>query len=300
LAGNAMRFALQQPSQAVFKHLGETAPLRSPSVRRGQVREGFNVWFTPFGQAEHAASDAATIDGYDSSRYGFHLGSDVEIYNRAVAGVLFGYTNPNMKNDLGKISANDYTAGLYLRTPTVWEVIANVMVGFGSQDYQYKSTSGSARFRGSSLFASAELSKSLTLPGCRLTPFAAFDFQSAAMDGFVVPNPNIAVMIDPEDVSQTMFRVGLSGNFWKIRTRAQYMYQIAGGDSVSSRTALAVGDFTPVTHIRSIQWGRDWLNVGIGGELLATRHWHIFADYNFDWGRHTTSHLGSLTTALQW
>jgi hypothetical protein len=52
--------------------------------------------------------------------------------------------------------------------------------------------------------------------------------------------------------------------------------------------------------IRSTRWGKDWLNAGVGYEFLATRHWRIFADYNFDLGRRTTSHLGSINTALKW
>ena len=301
LAGNAFRFAMLQPSQTVFRHLDDVAPLRSPFTNsRGQVREGFNVWFNPFGQAEHAKGETDTFDGYNLARYGFHLGGDIEIYSHAVAGVLFGYTAPDVKSDLGKISANDYTAGLYFRTPTVWDIVTNMMIGFGSQDYVYKNGFGNSKFRGNSLFASVELSRPLPLPICRLTPLIAMDFQSATMDSFIVADPVLGgVAIEPEDLSQAMVRVGLLGNFWRVRTRMQYIRQIAGEDFVSSQTTL-VGDLSAATQVRGTQWGKDWLNIGIGGELLATRHWRIFADYNFDMGKQTTAHLGSLNTILRW
>jgi len=42
------------------------------------------------------------------------------------------------------------------------------------------------------------------------------------------------------------------------------------------------------------------LNVGVGGDLLRTLHWRIIADYNFDVGRRTTSHIGALNTVFMW
>jgi len=304
LAGNAFRIAMQQPARSVFRHLDEVAPLRSPFTRRsttrGQIREGFNVWFNPFGQAEHAKGEGDTFDGYEMTRYGFQLGSDIELYNRAVAGVFFGYTGPNVKSDLGKISANDYTTGLYLRMPTAWEVVANLMIGFGSQDYSFRNIFNNSEFRGGSFFASAELARPISFPICRLTPLIALDFQSATMDGFIVRDPVLGgVFVEPENLSQAALRVGLLGHYGRLRTRLQYMRQIAGDDVVYSRTAL-VGDLAAATQVRSTQWGKDWLNVGLGGELLQTRHWRIFADYNFDLGKQTTSHLGSLNTVLTW
>lgn len=306
LAGNAMRIAMQLPAQSVFRHLDNASPLRSPFNRtiRGQtrtgVREGYNVWFDPFGQAERAKSDGTTFDGYNMSRYGFHLGGDIEIYNRAVAGVLFGYAQPSVKSDLGKISANDYTGGLYFRMPALWEAMLNMMVGFGSQDYHYKNAYSDSSFRGSSLFASVELSRPIPFSSCGLTPLVAMDFQTAAMKEFVVYDPVLGgILIEPGNLNSAVVRAGLLGKAWRIHTRLQYMRQVAGEDFVDSNTALT-WDMSAATTVRGTQWGKDWLNVGIGGELLATRHWRVFADYNFDAGKRTTSHLGSLNTVLRW
>ena len=316
LAGNAFRIAMHQPAQPVFRHLDTVAPLRSSfgtrgSRTRGQVREGYHVWFNPYGQAERAKGETNTFDGYKMSTYGFYVGSDVEIYNRAVFGAFFGYAAPNVKSDLGKISANDYTGGLYFRIPTVWEMVINMMIGFGSQDYTYKNSYRKSDFRGSSLFGSVELSREfpflpqvnyLTIEHARRAPrftsLIALDFQSATMDGFTAYDPVLGgVLIEPEDLSSATLRVGLLSEFLRIRTRLQYMRQIAGDDVVLSQTTIGG---LATTQIRGTQWGKDWLNVGIGGELLRTRHWRIFADYNFDMGKRTTSHLGSLNTVLQW
>jgi hypothetical protein len=56
------------------------------------------------------------------------------------------------------------------------------------------------------------------------------------------------------------------------------------------------------TQVRGTQWGKDWLNVGLGGELTMGRfrYWRLFADYDFTVSRRTTSHIGSLNTVLTW
>ena len=303
LAGNALRMAMYQPAHSVFRYLDTTAPLRTPfqargARMRGQVREGYHAWFNPYGQAEHAKRDADTFDGYNMTRYGFHLGGDVEIYNCAVAGAVFGYAAPSVKSDLGKITANDYTGGLYFRMPTVWEVIVNMMLGFGKQEYTYHNSSEKSTFYGRSLFGSVELSRPWSLSNNRLTPLIALDFQSAVMNDFMAYDPALGgILIQPEDLSSAVLRVGLLNEVWRLRTRLQYMRQIAGDDVGFSQTT--VGGLA-TTRVRGTQWGKDWLNVGIGGELLKTRHWRIFADYNFDLGKHTTSHLGSLNSVFTW
>ena len=318
LAGNAFRMAMYQPAHSVFRHLDTVSPLRSPfrsrgAITRGQEREGYHVWFNPYGQAERAKGEADTFDGYNMVRYGFNLGGDVEIYNRAVFGAFFGYAAPNVKSDLGKISANDYRGGLYLRMPTAWEVVVNMMIGFGKQDYSYRNSFMGSDFHGSSLFGSIELSRPIPLlhysghsmvmpypnpPLATLIPLVALDFQSAVMDDFMAYDESLGgVLIQPEDLSSAVLRIGLLGELWRIRTRLQYMRQIAGNDVVFSQTT--VGGLA-AAQIRGTQWGKDWLNVGIGGELLQTRHWRVFADYNFEVGKSTTSHLGSLNTVLTW
>jgi len=318
LIGNAMRIAMHQPANNVFRHLDNVAPLRSPFVGggevRGQVREGFNVWFTSYGQAEHARGDGSTFDGYNAARYGFYVGGDIELYNRAVAGVMFGYAAPSMKNALGKVTANDYTGGVYFRMPTVWDVSLNVMAGFGSQDYQFRNSLGTTPFKGSSLFASVELSRPFSFGGhssvadgwrtARLTPLIALDFQTASMDGILLADPFFApyggLRVEPESLDSTSLRLGLLGEVGRFRTRLQYTRQIAGKDFVTSSTSFAWDGSATSVPIQSVHWGKDWLNAGIGYEFLSTRHWRIFTDYDFGAGKRSTSHLGALNVILKW
>jgi uncharacterized protein with beta-barrel porin domain len=176
------------------------------------------------------------------------------------------------------------------------------MIGFGNQDYSYKSASSTSHFRGNSYYANIELLRPFRFTVCRLTPLVAMDFQSADMNAFTIRDPDINadLRISPGNLSSTAIRIGLLGEIWRLRTRVQYMNQVGGNDYVSSRTSILGDELATAARIRGTQWGRDWLNVGVGGELLATRNLRVFADYNLDIGRHTTSHLGSLNTVLKW
>ena len=311
LTGNAYRIAMQQPASTVFRHLDGVHPLRSPFTRRtirGQNREGFNVWFNPYGQTEKGDGDGNSFDGYEMTQAGFYLGGDIEIYRRAVVGTIFGFSSPTVKSDIGKVTAKDYTAGLYLRTPIAWEVLLNAIIGFGSQDYQYNNSFRRSDFGGNSFFTSIELLRPISFrdirlnSDCRLTPLVALDHQSAKMNEFVVFDPILGGMnlIEPDNLSSTNIRIGLLVEVGRLRTRLQYMRQIAGEDFATSQSTLFWNDLAASTPVRSTQWGKDWLNVGVGYEIVSTRHWRMFADYNFDWGKNTTSHLGSLNTIFRW
>jgi len=136
----------------------------------------------------------------------------------------------------------------------------------------------------------------------QLTPLIAMDFQSAMMDDFIIRDPVLGgILVEPEDLSSAMLRIGLLGDMGRVfRTRVQYMRQIAGDDVVLSQTSVW-GD-PATTQVRGTQWGKDWLNVGLGGELTMGRfrYWRLFADYDFTVSRRTTSHIGSLNTVLTW
>jgi hypothetical protein len=152
--------------------------------------------------------------------------------------------------------------------------------------------------RGNSVFGSVEVVRYIDLPfhfGV-LTPHIALDFQSAGINKFIVGDPLPAV-VEPGRVSQAAMRVGLLNNFLgRLQTRVQYTRQIAGKDYVSSSTTLA----DAATHIRGTQWGKDWLNAGFGGAFVSRQNLRLFADYDFDLGRRTTSHTGSVTTVFMW
>jgi outer membrane autotransporter protein len=301
-----MRAAMSHPYRSVFRHLDSVSPLRFPfgSSVRGQApfREGFHVWFNPYGSLETTKDDDTTYDGYDITRAGFLFGADVDLYNAAVAGLVFGYGRPSVKSALGKMDVDDFTFGAYLRLPSFAGITANFMVGGGSQSYLYKNSSGKTDFNGKSVSMSFELNRSFAGPNFEWIPLLALDYQSVSADSFLSPVANLgAVSVSPDDLNSAMFRIGLIGKYWRLRTRLQYSCQIAGEDSVLSPTTFygAAGDI-PAAGVRSAKWSKNWFDVGVGGTVLYTQHWRIFADYDFGVGGDTVSHLGSLNTVLTW
>jgi hypothetical protein len=42
------------------------------------------------------------------------------------------------------------------------------------------------------------------------------------------------------------------------------------------------------------------VNVGLGGELVQMRNFRLFADYDLDISKNTTSHLGSVNAVMMW
>ncbi|MDR3234492.1 MAG: autotransporter outer membrane beta-barrel domain-containing protein [Planctomycetaceae bacterium] len=219
LAADAMRMPLWKPYRAVFRHLDEVAPLNTPFTYywggertplpyniprssilpqpgnpniRGQkpsLHNGYNFWFDTHiigGDAANRDSDA--MYGYDTSRWGMMLGGDADLFHSAVAGFVFGYGTPQMKNRIGKVSADDTTFGLYLRMPVVWDIAANAFVGYGHQGYDLTASGVKRSFGGSSMYGSIEFSKTLAFQcGMQFKPLLAFEWQSADADGFPMP-----------------------------------------------------------------------------------------------------------------
>ncbi|MDR3183265.1 MAG: autotransporter outer membrane beta-barrel domain-containing protein, partial [Planctomycetaceae bacterium] len=264
----------------------------------GQAREGFNTWLEFYGSSEKGSGNASVFSDYKASRWGMILGGDVQIYSRCVAGVFFGYGNPHISNDLGKVSAQDISFGVYVGTPLPGGVNSNVMLGYGDQSYTYSGIgNGKTDFSGSSVYASWEVSRRCGLSVFELTPLAALDFQTTSMDGFTITSINQTLA--PKGMDYAALRLGVNGKWKRLHTRLQYAHQLAGDDFAETRVAFIGG--TSSTTLRSVQWGKDWFNAGFGGELWGSSvHWKFLADYDFEANNNTTAHTGSLKAVFAW
>jgi hypothetical protein len=315
IISNATQMSMSvKPFRNVFRHLDETAPLRTPFnyfwgenrtqapyQTRGQVREGFNLWFDMYAASEDADSDGETFDGYSASRYGMVVGGDIELYRYAIAGVVLGYGNPSISNDAGKVTADDISFGLYFRTPLVWDIAANLYMGYGSQEYSFKNAGEKKNFNGDSLALSAEFSKELPFSYVSLIPLLAVDFQRASSDEVTVGVPGLGMgaIYGSRNIEQTKIRVGLNGKYKRLRTRLQYGHLMSGDKYVITETAFT-GNPIANAAIRGVNVGEDWFNLGLGGELFKTNHWRFFADYDLDVGKEATSHTGSVNVVFSW
>ena len=308
LIGNAARMVMNTPYRMVFQHLdlmSDSMPIGTAANQSlftlGQTRSpnsAIRLWFNPYAQSEKGNGDINTFDGYALTRVGFMLGGDANLTDRIVAGVVFNYGNPNVKSDLGKVKADDFMIGAYAKVPIYWQITANAMIGYGMQKYTYKGGGGESQFDGNTIFGSLELARTFpVIQVLHLTPVIGVDFQSISMDDLSVQLPTLGRMpIRPDGLDTASVRVGLRGECLRIRTRVQYIRQVAGDDYMKSAISLK----NTSENIRSVQWGKDWINVGLGGELVQRHNFHLFADYDLDASKNTTSHLGSISAILTW
>jgi uncharacterized protein with beta-barrel porin domain len=299
LVSDAARLTMSHPWRYIFRHL-DSAGINAPGDASllGQNKEGFNTWLEFYGSSEKGSGNASVFSGYKASRWGMMLGGDVQIYSRCVAGVVFGYASPSISNELGKVSAQDISFGVYVGTPLQGSFSSNLMLGYGDQSYTYRGATGNKTdFNGNTVYASWELSRHCNVSVFELKPLAAFDFQATAMDGFTIPD--LSQTLTPKDMNYFALRLGVNGKWKQLHTRLQYAHQLAGDDFAETRVSFING--TGSTALRSVQWGKDWFNAGVGGELWGNSlHWKFFADYDFEANNNTTAHTGSLKAVFTW
>ena len=317
LVGDAARLVMSSPQRRVFRQLDAlnthenpflSDPFLSDSLgtMRGQARGSRNVrlWFTPYAQSEEGKADSNTFDGYSLTRAGFVVGGDMYITQGIVAGFFFQYGHPRVKNELGRISADDFLFGAYMQMPIIEQITLNAMIAGGFQEYAYKGAGGRAAFGGSAIFGSLELESSYILAKRKipLEMLVALDFQSLGMD-------NLSVKLMPESVAPILMPIrpgGLDSAALRVRLlrykllgiegRVQYIRQLSGNDCMASTMTL---NGKP-SSIRGVQWGKDWINVGLGYDFVQMKNLRFSVDYDFDASKRTVSHLGSVSAAVVW
>jgi outer membrane autotransporter protein len=228
------------------------------------------------------------------------VGGDINFTHQIVGGVVFHYGSPNVKNDLGKITADDSMIGAYMKLPIYWQITVNAMIAYGMQQYTYKGDGGKVKFDGDTIFGSLEFSRPFAaMPKLNLTPVVGIDFQGIGMDDLTVKLPlsgDYDVPMKPDGLDTVMVRVGLHGECFALRARAQYIRQVSGDDYMVSAATLRAN----TTNVRSVQWGKDWVNVGLGYDFVQMKNFRLSADYDFDISKNTSSHLGSVKATLAW
>jgi hypothetical protein len=300
LIGNAARIAMSSPHRTIFRHLESNSPVGSPAGWLGQSRshDKMKLWVAPYVQSEKGKADEYTFDGYTLTRAGLMIGGDVRLTQQIVGGVAFQYGSPSIKSDLGKITADDYMVGAYMKLPVYGQLTVNGMVAYGMQRYSYQGPSDKAAFNGNIIFGSLEFTRpSLVASKLLLTPIVGVDFQSLGMDNLSVNVPSVGGMaINPDGLDTVAVRLGLQGMCYGVRARGQYIRQVSGNDYMIS----TVGIGSDTASLRSVQWGKDWVNVGLGCDLGQLNAIRLSADYDCDISKNTTSHIGSIKAVVTW
>ncbi|MDR1054052.1 MAG: autotransporter outer membrane beta-barrel domain-containing protein, partial [Planctomycetaceae bacterium] len=301
----AQELPLNHPYFRVFNHVNNLQfnnlrNVNSGTTFRGQstclpvgctTQGNYEFWFEGYYQGGETHGDSNALS-YKTSRGGMMVGVDQYFGDGLLTGLIFGYGNPRVYNSVGKVEADDYTFGAYSRL-RIFGIYANAFIGYGNQNYQLRQNinpNQHTNYNGDSFYASLELFKPINLRNdITISPLIAIDFQKAWSDGFQT-NAYIPLAVNKSDIDQTILRVGVNSNYKNLRTRLQYGYQVAGDHYGISRTSIIGGDGNRI--LTGVNLGRHSLNVGFGGDFKISNRTKLFADYDFDLGKHSINHTG--------
>jgi outer membrane autotransporter protein len=251
-------------------------------------------WFEGYYRSENVSGNSNAL-GYKTSQGRMMIGVDKVISKNLMSGLVFSYGNPQVQHSVAKIEADDYTFGAYarLKLSEVSGIYANAFLGYGHQNYELRRnlTNSNAKYNGDSFYTSLELYKPIHFRNkIILSPLVAIDFQKAWSDGFNVNVTDLPLAVGKSDIDQTVLRIGVNSSYRNLRTRLQYGYQVGGDLYGVSPTSIAGGNNNRV--LTGVNLGRNTLNLGFGGNFKIGKRTKLFADYDFDLGKHSTAHTG--------
>ena len=287
LAANALFLALKEPWRHPFNRLNfdpEPSPSdAAPPVIRPQPR----VWAELAFRYEDVRHDG-NAHGFRISRPGIAVGVDRRLSSHSVFGAAFQYANPRLRQDTGRVKADDFEFGLYNLTRLPDDFELKSYLGYSRQHYDfrrsvslpaapsgvygafYEQLNGSTN--GQALAASVELTRPIQLRrDIRLLPVAAFDFEKAWMRGFRESAGLASLTYGNASLERTMLRFGLNAEFelrngLSLRSSLQYARRVNGQSypSIGARFANG-GPGQPTADIWGSRIGRNALNLGLSG-----------------------------------
>ena len=303
LMANAQSMALWNPWRIANDRLYDLSA-GACSTGRFSTR---NTWFEGYYRSGNVSGDG-NASGYYLRRGGMMLGIDTNLNARWVAGAAFGYGAPQVSNTRGKVEADDYTFAVYSKAQFGSGVLANMFLGYGYQNYQYRTyRHEKTTFSGDSAYASIEFVKPFKMNRFSLLPLFAVDFQKARTGAVSQAGGGpLTFNTAKSDYEQTVLRFGLNArwhqnNGMNLRTRLQYGIQVAGDQWGTARTAFSVNPGES-RMLSGVNLGRSTLNVGFGGDrsVSTKNRTRLFADYDFDLGERATAHTGQVGFVANW
>ncbi|MDR3198829.1 MAG: autotransporter outer membrane beta-barrel domain-containing protein, partial [Planctomycetaceae bacterium] len=311
-AADVLTIALWDPWTKVYQQLLKRDDNHKPVVRaNGQAPGTFqfknrNVWIESYYRYTDVNGDKNAKKYYEN-RGGLMLGLDTKVAHFTSLGIAFGFGDPRLTSQFGKIEADDYTLALYSRTRINSEYYLNTFFGFGTQEFKYQRNDAltydiyKAAYDGNALYASAELLRPVDWSNSwTLYPTIALDYQRSWAYSFNEQGGQLSQSVRKGDADRFIGRFGVDSKFRysnnvNFLTRLQYGYLVGGDTHTSIRSSFA--GTKPVMTLHGIDLGRSQFNVGIGGEWFVDeiQSLKFFGNYDIDFGkRHAmqTAQLG--------
>jgi uncharacterized protein with beta-barrel porin domain len=270
--------------------------------------------------------DDGNAHGFSLLRHGIALGADVRLSPDNIVGAAFRYTNPRLKQETGRVRADDFEIGLYgMRGGLPGGLGLKGYAGYSHQSYTFDrfvsipetpSRHHSAfheRLKGGTgghaVAASVELIKPIQWrDGLQIMPLAAFDYEKAWMDGYRESGGTTALFYDAASMERLTLRLGMETEYqWldrlAVKTRVQYLARLAG-DRFPAVGTKFVGASNPRrwANIRGNRDDGNYINLGLGlnWAVRGRKDMSVYVNYDAKFGRRVASHAGEVGFMLAW
>ncbi|GHT12422.1 hypothetical protein FACS1894170_07240 [Planctomycetales bacterium] len=274
--------------------------------RGGGYKTG--LWGLTYFRSEDWQSDRFA-SGADNERWGVMVGKETRLDYSVLAGVMFGYGNPQVRNGISKSEADDYTVAGYVNGSLGGNTHTNFFLGYGHQEYTHDSEKTTSS-DGDALYTSVEVYHSLRCyrtpkNSLRLFPLAAFDYQQSWADAAgIFGGSESAMRVSKQQLYQGVIRTGINMKFdtsegMAVRSRVQYGYLVTGNPYGAARASF-VADSGSSQVFRSVNASRSNVNLGLGLDFATGTNYKLFLDYDCNYGDRMTAHSGQLGLATAW
>ncbi|MCL2118103.1 MAG: autotransporter domain-containing protein [Planctomycetaceae bacterium] len=319
LTPNALFMALKEPWRHPFHRLTFDDSIPGVNRHERQLWGEFTARHEKIGDDHNA--HASTIN-----RYGVAVGADQWLTKDSVLGVTFQYANPYLRQETGRARMDDYEIGFYTMTRLAGKLEMKAYLGYSRQQYHFHRTvslpatlSGrhdallgqlSGTTSGSALAASIELTRPVRwLPGLRVLPVAAADFEQAWIRDYRESAGEAALLYDTASLERVMLRFGVGGEYnlhnrLALNTKLQYATQVNHQEypALGVRFANGTQPHQPATEIWGSRIGRDYLNFGLGAGWKMNPEGDKLFHVNYDakWYDRATIHAGEAGFTKKW
>ena len=308
LTPNAMMMALKEPWRYPFNRLKLGCPIHQKNHR---------FWGEFTARYENVGDDN-NAHPFTINRYGIALG-EMRRFGNTVAGFTFQYSEPRLRQSTGTARMEDFEMGLYSMRRIAPNLDLKSYIGYSHQRYQFDRYAAflgekfEGKTSGNTLSASVEMNRPIHVqPGVLLRPLMALDFEQTWMRGYRErgngETVSAALNYDGGTLERMMFRIGLGGDFalnngLTLNARMQYGTQLNGREYAVHGVRFASG----LTEMESAKiWGsrigRDYLNLGLGGNWQLDNRGNRFLFVNYDAKMYdrATLHAGEAGFVTKW
>ena len=304
LTPNAMMVALKEPWRYPFRRLQFGCPVHGKDHR---------FWGEFTARYENIGNDN-NAHAFTVNRYGIAVGNEQRSHNM-ISGLTFQYSEPRLRQATGNVRMEDFEIGSYALQRWGDNFEVKSYLGYSHQRYRFDRRVAfldeqlSGKTSGDTLSLSYEWIRPIRVQsGVWLRPLMALDYEQTWMRGYREQGGESAQIYDKATLARTMLRIGLNGDFnlrngLSLNGRIQYGTQLNNREHSAHGVRFVNGGTDQYkADIWSSRIGRDYLNLGLGGnwQLDESGSRFVFVNYDAKWYERATMHLGEVGLVRKW